>query len=215
MSHKLPTPSDKFIHVVYEHRYFALAARGWNQFGPSGTSEVRQGADNLLPGIAVLIQDSLLMRARLLIDFYTKKPSSNTSSKVNTDIILADFGLPTVSSTLSARLEEYKHPIEVHVLHMTDWRDVDYRKQKFTTSKDIERQQERQRIDWNMDNAIIVNLLLQALDEVSKSASNWGVPFHHLYSSVKSILDNTFTDLPKGLLEKSDIIAYLKGLGLN
>ncbi len=211
MSHKLPTPSDKFLHVVYEYRYFALAAKGWNQFGSSGTSEARQAAGDLLPGIGVLIQDSLLMHARLLIDFYTKNPSTKNSSQNNTDILLADFGLPALKRKLRECLEKYKKPIEVHLLHMTVWRDVDYRKQQDTTTKG----KDRQRCDWNIHNRRIIRLLLRALDDVSKSPLNWGVPFRHLYCSVKSILDNTSTDLPTELLEKPNIMAYLKARGLN
>jgi hypothetical protein len=68
--------ADKFVHVVYEYRYFALAGRAWRLFGPSGSSEDQKEANKLLPGIGVLFQDSLLMHARLLIDFYTKGLSS-------------------------------------------------------------------------------------------------------------------------------------------
>jgi len=66
------SPGDSFLHVVYDHQYFALAADAWTRFGtPSSTREMQRQANAILPGIGVPIRDSLLVHARNLVDFYT------------------------------------------------------------------------------------------------------------------------------------------------
>jgi len=78
-----PSTADKFFHLVYEYRYLALAGRAWRHFGPNGNSTEQRSANALQPGIGVLIQDSLLAHARLLIDFYTSpRQAIQTSSSV-------------------------------------------------------------------------------------------------------------------------------------
>lgn len=81
------TASDRFLAVVYEYRYLALAGRAWNDLGPSGSEQTQRAANKLLPGIGVLVQDSLLLHARQLIDFYT------TSAGRKDDVVLADGNL--------------------------------------------------------------------------------------------------------------------------
>lgn len=202
-----PTVSDRFPHVIYEYRYLSLAGRAWNHFGPDGTNADQTAANALQPGIAVLIQDSLLSHARLLIDFYTKTPQASS----DTNIYLLDFSLGPLSAALTAKLTPYKRPIEVHLLHMTLWRDPNYRLQLGDTSDG----QARQRLDWNVENRKIVDLLLQALHEISKPQdSAWHQPFRHLHDSCQAVLRDQVADLPAELLEPADIKQYLVSLGL-
>jgi hypothetical protein len=57
--------SDAFLHVIYEHRYFTLAAAASDRFGlPSCDPATQRKANELLPSIGVLIRDSLLIHAR-------------------------------------------------------------------------------------------------------------------------------------------------------
>jgi hypothetical protein len=201
---------EQFLHVVYEYRYFALAGLAWKQFGKDGSHEAEANA--LLPGIGVLVQDSLLMHARLLIDFYTK----TYDSRYPHDILLENFCLPAVGETLRDSFRVYKEPIEVHVLHLSMWRDADYRLGNGRC----------QRPDWDKHNPIIIDLLFKALEKVSepmtpssseeeKATTSWRTPFRYLHSSAKAILDNASGDFPPELLEKDDVIAYLKTLGLS
>jgi hypothetical protein len=201
-----PSTADKFFQLLYEYRYLALAGRAWRHFGPDGTPKEQRSANALQPGIGVLIQDSLLAHARVLIDFYTK------ASSPNTDIVVSDFGFPSVSATMTTRLIRYKHPIEVHLLHLTVWRDRDYRASQRTAGSG----RQRQRVDWNRHNDRIVVLLVQALRTVSRRrSSDWHEPFQHLHRSVNAILNDEASDLPANLLEKRAVEAYLQDFGLS
>jgi hypothetical protein len=196
--------SHKFLHLIYEYRYLALVGAAWSRFGPAGAAANRKAANRLLPGIGVIVQDSLLAHARLLIDFYTKKASG-------TDIVLADFGLPAISTTMKKELIRYKKPIEVHLLHLTTWRDVPYRRQERKTPDGAE----RQRVDWNRHNSKIVDRLIRALEIASKpKGASWREPFYLLHRSAKAILANPAAGWPKELGEKRDMTAYLASLGL-
>jgi len=104
----------------------------------------------LLPNIDVTALDSVLMRARLLIKFYR-----NVSQRDN-DILLRDFGL-SLSDALNSSLARFEHPIEVHLLHLNDWRDPQYRSlNAFGTDSN------RGRLDWNVEtNSLIDDCLLR------------------------------------------------------
>lgn len=200
-----PSTADKFFQLLYEYRYLALAGRGWRHFGPDGTRSEQRSANAFQPGIGVLIQNSLLVHARVLIDFYTKTSSSGT------DIVVSALRFPSCSATMSRSLIRYKHPIEVHLLHLTVWRDRDCRASQRTTGKG----RRRQRIDWNRHNDRIVTLLVGALHTVSHRRScDWPKPFQHLHRSVRGILNDEASDLPANLLAKPDVEAYLRDLGL-
>jgi hypothetical protein len=125
-----------------------------------------------------------------------------------TDILLKNFDFLPVSDELRDDLKAYKVPIEVHVLHVTMWRDTDYRDR----APDRERVQ---RFDWNIDNSEIVDLLFRALDEVSKPESTWAEPFRYLYKSAKLLLESETVDWPADLNGEPGVTAYLKKLGLS
>ena len=139
-----------FLHVIDGHRWFATSARTWNVVGPQASGAVKMESHRLLPNIDVTALDSVLMRARLLIKFYR-----NVSQRDN-DILLRDFGL-SLSDALNSSLARFEHPIEVHLLHLNDWRDPQYRSlNAFGTDSN------RGRLDWNVEtNSLIDDCLLR------------------------------------------------------
>ncbi len=199
------SPRDAFLHVIYDYRYLALAGGAWALYGPEGRPEAQQKANELLPGIGVVIQDSLLLHSRSLIDFYTKGDDEPT------DITLSGFGLDEVDRTLRDELaNQYKHAIEVHLLHLTAWRDVNFRTLNSSTIKGSK----RGRPDWNRDNTRIVDKLLEALEEVSKQTGDWQQPFTELYSAAMNLYKDPAFGWPKKLGDKPEVDSYLSALGL-
>ena len=197
-------PADAFLHVIYDYRYLAVAGCAWNTIGPSGTAKAQKSANAVIPGVGVLVQDSLLMHARSLIDFYTKSGADPT------DIVLADFGLTPTPAGRKAKLERYKPPIEVHLLHLTAYRDVTYRNRYKTQP----RAAARFRPDWNKHNAKLVAVLVEALKQAGYRRSAWQEPFQELYLATSTRLTDPAVDFPPYLLEAKDVRRYLKGLGL-
>ncbi len=192
----------EFFHVINDHRWLAASGCAWDIVGPNAAGGTKQQAEQLLPNIGVMILDSLLLHARLLIDFYTKY------QKPSTDILLYDFGL-SIDLKLCAELATYKIPIEVHLLHLTDWRDRDYR-DSHATGKDVK----RARPDWNHDAILISNLVFDALKDVSNQGTKWQQPFRRLHDASTERYRNKSYNWPAELCEKTDVEDYLKGLGL-
>src|SRR5437867_2128984 len=94
-----------FLHVIYDHRYLAVSGCAWNFVGPKGTTKARRAADELLPEISTVILDSLLLHARSLIKFYSG------DAKSTTDIVISDFGIPSITATLRKKLNQYVNAI--------------------------------------------------------------------------------------------------------
>lgn len=198
-------PVDAFLHLIYDHRYFSLAAWAWRRFGPRESPRDQAQINSLIPGIGVLIQDSLLMHARPLIDFYT------ANSTDPTDIVLADFGSPTISAAIATHLAAYKDPISVHLMHLTAWRDYDYRSTHHATKQGTT----RQRPDWNADNDPLIDSVFAALGEVAAAGVSWSRPFADLQAAcADALLDPSTPSWPTHLAEKADVDAYLAMLGL-
>lgn len=194
---------DAFLHVIYEHRYFSLAAAAWQAFGPSGACGPR--GNDLLPGISVLVQDSLLAHARALIDFYVN------DNPRGTDVVLADFGLGPLSNSVKGQVARFKEPIEVHLLHITAYRDVAYRQAAASMPTGLQ----RQRIDWDGENPQIIDALLDALDTASRTpGADWCRPFQLLHSSASALRSNPAAPWPTDLTEAADVSAYLTSAGL-
>ncbi|MGB9404174.1 MAG: hypothetical protein WCA98_11580 [Candidatus Acidiferrales bacterium] len=165
-------------------------------------NETKKAANQLPPNIDVMIRDSLLLHARVLIDFYTKdQPKPD-------DICLSDFGV-SIDQTLRGKLTKYKNPIEVHLLHLVDFRDFDYR-----TRNTAGRGATRGRPDWNQEAIPILDLIFGALKDVSDQASDWRQPFRDLHHATTSRYRDKSYDWPKNLCEKSDVEQYLRTLGL-
>lgn len=193
-------PKDAFTHLVYDYRYLAVAGCAWETVGPNGRQDDQKSANATIPGVGVLVQDSLFVHARSLIDFYTRV------STWPDDIMLSHFDNLSISQATKTKLVDYKKPIERHALHLTHSRDTQYRLNNPTTATD--------RPDWNSENTKLVLLLLDGLKEASTQQSTWQKPLSDLHvASVKRLNDKSF-DWPTELTEASNIHAYLVSSGL-
>ncbi|WP_433598753.1 hypothetical protein ACQPXH_24040 [Nocardia sp. CA-135953] len=196
-------PKDAFLHVIYDYRCLATAGYAWSVTGPAG-AHIKE-ANLLLPEVGTMIQDSIHVHARSLIDFYTKQ------APWPTDVVLSRFSSSiSISAGRATYLESMKHPIEVHSLHLTEWRDVPYR----TTNANTRDGATRGRPQWATENTVLVDQLIEALKEVSQQQSRWQKPFAELYSAVVARLTDGSYDWPTNLGEKRDVENYLVGLGL-
>lgn len=199
---KLP-PAASFLHVVYDHRYFALAAGAWTRFGsPTSSTELRRQANAILPGIGVPIRDSLLGHARNLIHFYT------SNSTEPTDILITDFSLP--QPIAAAHLTRFTDPIAVHVHHITAWRDAVYRHAHSATPRGAT----RFRPDWDIETPELVAEVLASVDETAGVAGRWQAPFIALRDACRRLLLDERSVWPTEIGEKADVDAYLARLGL-
>src|ERR1700690_1141748 len=116
----------------------------------------------MVPNIDVMALDSVMVHGRALINFYTNHGGP-------TDILLKNFGC-VIDSWTERRLAELRRPIEVHLLHITNWRDTGYR---LAYSTDFQ----TYRYDWNREASRMVALLHRALRSASKPPGDWRVPF--------------------------------------
>lgn len=194
---------DTFFDVIYEYRYLALAGCGWLLYGPAGEAQKQKAANELLPGIGVILQDSLLAHARSLIEFYT---NSNPSS---TDTALLQFDHLAICSSLKGSLRRYQRPISVHALHLTTWRDP---VQRAAGPLDVARP------DWNTEASPLVQLLLNALENAAAAAaaapSKWARPFSDLHAAASDLFADREFQWPHYLTEKQDVTAYLAAQGI-
>jgi hypothetical protein len=192
-----------FLHVIDDHRWLAASGCMWNLVGPNGATGAKKEADRLLPNCDVMARDCLLVHARSLIKFY------RNSSRRITDIILSDFRVPAVDVSLRDRLESFEYSIEVHLLHLTDWRDSDYRRLN-ATSRDAK----RDRVDWDRDATSIVDLIFEALNHVSRHGGAWQRPFKDLLDATSARYRDSSFAWPANLGEKAEVDHYLTALGL-
>ncbi len=191
-----------FLHVIDGHRWFAASARTWNIVGPHATGALKAETHKVLLNIDVTTLDSVLMRARLLIKFYR-----NVSQRDN-DILLKDFTL-SLSNALDSALNRFEHPIEVHLLHLTDWRDRQYRMLNAFGGN-----ANRGRLDWNVETNVLVDTLFSALKYVSEQAEPWAKAFQELYAAAYQRSSDDLFPWPLFLSEWPDMDAHLASLGL-
>jgi hypothetical protein len=190
---------EAFVHVINEHRWLAASACSWKLVGPMARTRLRNEAHKLVPNIDVMALDSVLVHARVLINFYSNHGGG-------TDILLKNFGR-AIDSWTESRLAELRRPIEVHLLHLTNWRDTSYR---LAYSKDLT----TYRYDWSRETSKIVTLLHKALRSVSKNPGDWQAPFKELYDASRKRYSNKSSVWPRTLGEKADIFRYLRSLNL-
>jgi hypothetical protein len=197
-------PKAAFLHVIDAHRWLAASGCAWNLVGANAVNEMKDEAHRLLPNIDVAVLDSLLTHARSLIDFYTKSPPRRD------DITLGDFNL-SLDQSLSADLEKYKKPIEVHLLHLTNWRDLDFRTLHPTGSAAT-----TARPNWNSEASKIAELTIEkALRKVSEQGTTgWPLAFKALFDASSERYRNKLFAWPIELTEKSDVEQFLTKLGL-
>jgi hypothetical protein len=203
-------PRAAFLHVINDHRWLAASGWAWNLVGPSAANGTKNEIHKRLPNIDVMILDSLLLHARSLIDFYTKDRTKHQTKRqaIATDILLCDFRV-SIDQARRQRLENHRKPIEVHLLHLTDWRDLDYRNRN-ATGNDAN----KDRLDWDKEVTPIVDSIFEALKCVSEQTSDWQQPFRDLYNASTERYRNEEFVWPPYLGEKSDVEAYLTNLGL-
>lgn len=196
-------PKAAFLHVVDDHRWLAVSGCSWNLVGGNAANETKEEAHRLLPNIDVAILDSLLSHARSLIDFYTKDPPRRD------DITLGDFNL-SLDQPLSADLAKYKKPIEVHLLHLTNWRDLAFRTNPSGSVATTDRP------NWNGEASKIAELIIEkALREVSeRRTTGWPLAFKALFEASSERYRNKLFVWPTDLAEKSDVEQFLTRLGL-
>jgi hypothetical protein len=197
-------PKAAFLHVIDDHRWLAASGCAWNLVGAPAANETKEEAHRLLPNIDVAILDSLLAHARSLIDFYTK------DSPRRDDITLGDFNL-SLDQSLSADLAKYKKPIEVHLLHLTNWRDLAFRTQNSSGSAAT-----TDRPNWNSEATKIAELIIEkALSKVSEQGTTgWPLAFKALFEASSERYRNKLFAWPTDLAEKSDVEQFLTKLGL-
>lgn len=95
--------------------------------------------------------------------------------------------------------------MEVHDLYLTAWRDPIYR----SANSDPK----RQRIEWNTEQANIVNDLVAALKEVAPSLDGrWGKVFIYLHDTCEHALSNGGDWQSE--LNQENLSSYLSGMGL-
>ncbi len=197
-------PRVAFLHVINDHRWLAASGCSWNLLmANNGVNTVRAEADRLLPDVIVAVRDCVLLQARSLIDFYTKCHARET------DILLCDFGGLSIEPVLKSTLEGYKKSIEVHLLHLTAWRDSDYRAKHSASG-----QPNTMNRDWNKDIAPLIDNILAALKDASSKTSPWARPFADLHAACDSRYRNKLFPWPTHLGEKSDVEKYLTACGL-
>jgi len=190
-----------FVHVIDSHRWLAASGCAWNLVRPGGPGEGKFDED--LPNIIVMIRDCLLLHARSLIKFYRSKKNECT------DIVLSDFDVSPIETSLDTCLEKYERPIEVHLLHLTDWRDVSYR------NSHTPKRGTAVRPSWNQENSVIAEkLIFECLKHASEQGKHWQEPFQKLYDASLARYQHKSYSWPRVLREKSDVENYLKGLGL-
>ncbi len=188
-----------FFHVIDSHRWLAASGCTWNLLMAKGDNPVRKQADELLPDVTVCVRDCVLLHARSLIDFYTKCHGSDT------DILLCDFNGLSIEPARKDTLEKYKKPIEVHLLHLTAWRDWGHRQKHATIEH---------RPTWDKEIAPLVKSILDTLKCASEKGSKWQKPFTKLHNACLSRYQNKCFSWPAELGEKADVMAYLKSMGI-
>ncbi len=197
-------PHEAFVHVVYEHRWFAVAAGSWERYAKqSSSNEDWAGVTSVVPGIGVMIRDSLLLHSRNLLEFYAAE------SPKSTDIKVTDFDLPSpeAAGCLSAK---FKNSISVHLFHLTAWRDVTYRELHSASPQG----DSRARPQWDFETCRLVSRLFDCLDKTAGIPGRWQTPFVRLNSASRALKDNPAAIWPAELAEAADISEFLRSLGL-
>jgi hypothetical protein len=187
-------PERAFLHIINDHRWLAASGCSWNLLmANKGDNPVRTEADKLLPDVIVAVRDCVLLQARSLIDFYTKCRAQDT------DILLCDFHGLSIDPIFKDRLEKYKKPIEVHLLHLTAWRDRDYRQHATR----------EYRPNWDEEIPGLVVSVIEALKCVSEKGSRWKEPFTELYNACLRRYEDKSSKWPAILDEESAVEGYL------
>jgi hypothetical protein len=195
--------SRAFLHVVYEHRCLATTTYSWNRVWPKGADDDDlRAARRVVPEISTPILESFLLHARNLVLFYCRSGSG-------TDITPGTFPLTAPLPTFPA-LHEYKDAIDVHLAHLTAWRDADYRR----VHKHTALGSTRDRPDFEQKVNPISDLALEALAVVAtRLPPAWSTAFQALHTACQARITPPGFDWPSELTE-GGLPAYLNNLGI-
>jgi hypothetical protein len=171
----------------------------WNEYGPGGAPADQQAANGVINGIGVVVQDSLLTHTRALIDFFLETKNQDT------DIYLSDFGRPPLSISTRTQLDHFKHSIELHVLHITAYRDPTFRRNNPITAHG---NHPTDRIRFQNHNPVIAQALIDALGTSALSSGQWQKPFKDLHDTTIAMITNP-DKIPAKLSAPTEIRRYL------
>lgn len=171
------SPQKAFIHVVYEYRCLVRAEYCFRNSHKIDNEEFKE--------TSTIARNAVLAKIRSIIEFYIKE--SLALDKNITAKKYFGFSLKKTDPKSFDRLEFLKHSLEVHDLHLTVWRDPDYRK---ANNKD-KKGRERQWIDWNNEQCAIVMHLIYILNLASNSVKNeWTGPFKFLHETCSTVVQH-------------------------
>ena len=190
---------------MYEHRYFAVAARLWAQYAnQSSTNTDGTARPSVAPLDGVIIRDSLFVHSRNLIEFYGDK------RRYATDVVITDFDVQSPPPAATALYAKFKTSIDAHLHHITAWRDVKYRELHSKTAEGSS----RARPDWDVQTPWLVKGLFDCMAETAGISGAWQTAFVRLHGACEVLRDDPAAIWPPKLTEASDISTYLASLGL-
>jgi hypothetical protein len=178
---------------------------------------IGEQASNILRNVDVAVSGSTLLYARSLIEFYTKgrpaaQPTGAAASKLlprPTDIVIEDLGTGVHPDTYWI-LVRIKASIDVHLMHLTAWRDLDYR----SDPNNAVARPDTALIDWDREHPEIVLRISDALREAASRATYWQEPLECLHEAAAERLNDQNFTWPTRLTGKAEIYTFLDGLGL-
>jgi hypothetical protein len=190
INHAMPQESlskngKMFLHLVYEYRCLASAGYAYKTLGDSPNKPIGAiGA--VLPEADRIIQDSIHLHSRLLVDFFTLRKDDRHKDDFN----IEDFGCNLIERK---DLKMIKKCIEIYSLHLTVNRNtvIDDMKVKYPRPN-----------NWFSYNIEIVNKMLDLLAETSSKMTNYVYQsaFRRLYeASEKRLEQGKLYDWPKEL----------------
>ncbi len=162
--------SDLFLHFVYEYRCLVSAGYAYKSLGDKPDEPIGEGGKVLVEADRI-IQDSIHLHARELVDFYTARKSRDTDSNI------VDFGSELVKSN---ELDLIKKTIEKFALHLTTHRNF------VIDGKIVD--PDTAHPNWFTYNLEIVDRLLEQLHEVSEKLPDvkYRLAFCELYKVAKN-----------------------------
>jgi hypothetical protein len=105
---------------------------------------------------------------------------------------------------------EYKKKVELHLLHLTEFRDIDFR-----SANGRKGRWPTERPNWDLEIRPLVEKLQDCLQSVSETAASndWPRAFARLHEASTSRYKDK-TPWPSELTEYQNLVIYLKLLGL-
>ncbi len=192
-------PRAAFVHVIAVFRAFATALGASEQLGLPTSDETRSGRinDEYVREFGIMARDSLLMNGRNAVMFLTHKRGKK---KVwATDVLLEDFGLAVPPAV--AALDKFERPISVHVVHITAWRDPDYRATHVN--------EETCWVNWDHDTTAFGDAVLGALNELGKTESPWSPLFAKLHTACEARRADPTCHWPDELAYNDKLVALI------